>query len=247
MANPKAQIRIGTSGWLYPHWSGQFYPADLAGADRLPFYAERFSTVEVNSTFYRLPPVETVESWRAKTPDSFVFSCKISQYVSHRKKLKDPGLTLPPFLDRIRGLGPKLGPILVQLPPRWRVNETRLAAFLDVLPVDLRFAIEFRDQTWWTDAVFDLLRRHNAAFCHFDLAATKSPQEQTADFVYFRMHGPEEAYKGSYGARTLQSLAQSCLKWQGQGADVYCYFDNDENAYAVHDALRLKELVGSKT
>ena len=243
MTVSKAQIRIGTSGWLYPHWTGQFYPSDLATKDFLACYAKRFSTVEVNSTFYRLPQAETIVSWRSKTPDSFVFSCKISQFVSHRKKLKEPNLTLPPFLDRIRALGPKLGPILVQLPPRWQVNEPRLAAFLDALPADLRFAFEFRDRTWWTDGVFQLLRRHNAAFCQFDLAGTTSPPEQTADFIYFRMHGPQEAYRGSYGDRPLQGLARSCLQWQAQGADIYGYFDNDENAYAVSDAIRLKKLL----
>ena len=243
MAVSEAQIQIGTSGWLYPHWSERFYPSNVASADRLAFYAERFSTVEVNSTFYRLPLAETIESWRSKTPNSFLFSCKISQFVSHRKKLREPGLTLPPFLERIRALGPKLGPILVQLPPRWHVNEARLTAFLNELPRDLRFAFEFRDRTWWTDEVFQLLRRHNAAFCHFDLGGTKSPPELTADFIYFRMHGPRQAYRGSYGDRVLQSLARSCLQWQAQGVDIYGYFDNDENAHAVRNAMRLKTLL----
>lgn len=247
MAVSKVQIRIGTSGWLYPHWSGQFYPTALAASDFLEHYSGRFSTVEINSTFYRLPSAEMIESWRSKTPNSFVFSCKISQFVSHRKKLKEPNLTLPPFLDRIRGLGPKLGPILVQLPPRWRVNEARLAAFLDALPSGFRFAFEFRDQTWWTDGVIELLRQHNTALCQFNLAGTTSPPEQTADFIYFRMHGPEEAYGGTYGDQALQSLARSCLQWQAQGADVYGYFDNDENAYAVGDAMRLKKLCETET
>lgn len=239
------RVLIGTSGWSYPHWKTRFYPEGLPNNRQLAYYAAHFRTVEINATFYRLANEASVRAWRCEVPDDFTFACKMSRFVTHMKKLKDPVETLPPFFDRMRHLGPKLGPILVQLPPKWRFNAERLEAFLAALPSSHDYAFEFRDPTWWTGAVYALLHRHNAAFCSFDLAGAQSPVMETASFAYIRLHGPGGAYQGSYDDAALQGQAERIRNWQARGLDVYAYFDNDQNAYAVADAKRLADLVYS--
>lgn len=237
------KIQIGTSGWHYDHWSGPFYAEGLSGDRRLAFYAERFRTVEINNSFYGLPDPETIEDWRETVPDGFVFAAKASRYLTHMKKLKDPDEPLATFLDRMKGLGHKLGPILFQLPPNWHVNVERLKAFLKILPPDHRYTFEFRDETWFDERIFDALEKHNAAFCIYDLAGRTAPKEVTADFVYVRLHGPGDKYQGNYDSKTLKAWVDSFSKWAGEGRDVYCYFDNDEKGYAVRNAKSCLELV----
>lgn len=242
-----AEIRIGTSGWSYPHWRGRFYPPSLPQSEWLRFYAERFSTVEINSTFYRLPSAESVAAWREATPQDFLFAAKLSRYVTHMKKLKDPTETLPPYIARMDSLGPKLGPMLAQLPPRWDCNAERLAGFLDAaqaLAGGRRIAVELRDARWWGDAVQEILRARGVAFCLFNLAGAWSPKVETAGFVYLRLHGPGEAYRGRYDMATLRRVADWCCDWRAGGLDVFAYFDNDEAAYAVANAQALMALVG---
>ena len=156
------------------------------------------------------------------------------------KKLKDPGQGLPVFLERIELLGDKLGPLLFQLPPNWRPNVARLAAFLEALPRDRPAAFELRDARWHRPEIFELLARHNRALCLFDLASEQAPIAVTADFVYIRLHGPGGAYQGSYSDRALATWAARIAAWASQGLDVYCYFDNDADGYAPRDAGRLK-------
>jgi uncharacterized protein YecE (DUF72 family) len=239
----KGRIRIGTSGWSYGHWLGTFYPKGTRQQDLLTAYAGRFETVEINRTFYKLPAAEAVAAWRAKAPAGFLFAAKASRYLTHRKKLKDPEEPVARLLGCVEVLGEMLGPVLFQLPPRWRVNPDRLQRLLEELPDRHRYTFEFRDTTWHDDRIFELLSRRGAAFCIFDLAGKPSPIEVTAGFVYIRLHGPGAAYQGSYHGRTLSAWARRILAWSEAGKDVYCYFDNDEKAYAPHDALRLKEMV----
>lgn len=237
----KMRVYVGTSGWVYPHWRGRFYPADLDESGWLAHYARYFTSVEVNRSFYRLPTRAQFAAWHAQTPEGFVFAVKASRFITHMKKLKEPGHTLPPLLEAIAGLGDKLGPLLFQLPPRWRPDLPRLAAFLAALPQGMRAAFELRDPSWHSNAVLGLLERHHAAFCIYDLAGCESPRAITADFVYLRLHGPGAAYSGRYGRRALSAWAQ-WLERQAV-ATAYVYFDNDEAGYAVQDALELQALL----
>ncbi|MFW6379224.1 MAG: DUF72 domain-containing protein [Guyparkeria sp.] len=237
---------IGTSGWNYRHWRERFYPSGLPAAEWLSFYARRFSTVEINATFYRLPRIETVESWRDSVPPGFRFAVKASRYITHLKKLKDPASSTVRFFERIDRLGDRLGPILFQLPPRWRVNVDRLGTFLESLPRGYRYAFEFRDPSWWTPAIHDLLAAHGAACCEFDLDGQTGPRWTTADFVYLRLHGPDGPYQGSYDDDSLQEWARMIRSRETEGRDVHCYFDNDAEAQAPGDAQRLVECLAGR-
>jgi uncharacterized protein YecE (DUF72 family) len=239
------KIHIGTSGWHYAHWVGPFYPEGTEPHAFLAYYARGLHSVEINSTFYRLPEPATLAEWRDITPDGFVFACKASRYITHMKKLKDPARTIRRFLAAVATLGGKLGPILFQLPPRWRVDVERLARFLAALPEQFRFAFEFRDESWFTPEVCDLLARHGAAFAAYDLDGRRSPVRVTAGFVYVRLHGPDGPYRGQYDGRTLAGWARHITAWREAGLDVFCYFDNDEAGYAPQDAMRLAGMVAS--
>jgi uncharacterized protein YecE (DUF72 family) len=238
-----APIHIGTSGWHYDHWRGPFYPEELAPGKFLSFYLKRFHTVEINNSFYRLPREETLARWRDTVPPGFVFAVKGSRYITHMKKLQDPRQSLQPLLERVRVLGDKLGPILFQLPPRWRFNLPRLEAFLGALPREHRYTMEFRDVSWINDRAHRVLAQYGVAFCIYDFDGFLSPREVTADFVYLRLHGPDGPYQGQYSARALAGWAGHISEWRRQGKEVFCYFDNDEAGYAAQDAWRLQELL----
>lgn len=239
-------IHIGTSGWHYDHWRGPFYPEDLAKKEFLSFYRQHFNTVEINNSFYQLPSKKTLAEWRESVPAGFIFAVKGSRYITHMKKLKDPGQSLPPLLERLQVLGDRLGPILFQLPPRWHFNAARLEAFLTALPPDYRYALEFRDPSWLHQEAYRLLRKKGAAFCIYELAGRLSPKEVTADFVYIRLHGPEGAYQGCYDKQTLAGWAGAISAWTGRGLTVFAYFDNDEAGYAAQNALELQEMLSKK-
>jgi uncharacterized protein YecE (DUF72 family) len=238
-----ARIHVGCSGYSYPHWKGPFYPEDLPDSRRLEYYAGRFDTLEVNNTFYNLPEAKTVQDWRRRTPEGFVFAVKASRYVTHMKKLKDPEASLANLLPRIRELGDKLGPVLFQLPPKWRFNAERLESFLQALPGDLRCVFEFRDESWINEECFALLRKRGAAFCIYELAGYASPREVTADFVYVRLHGPGDAYQGLYDAQTLSGWAGAISAWRDKGLDVFAYFDNDQEGFAARNAMELADML----
>jgi uncharacterized protein YecE (DUF72 family) len=240
----KGRIYVGTSGWHYGHWKGPFYAPDCPQAQMLPFYAGLLRTVEINSSFYHLPAAKTFGEWRMATPEGFVFAVKASRYITHMKKLKDPREPLALLLEHASALEEKLGPILFQLPPRWRCNPQRLKDFLAALPSGHRYAFEFRDESWFDPRVYEALSRAGAAFCIFELAGLRSPREVTADFVYIRLHGPDGAYQGEYGKNGLAPWAAQFSAWARQGRDVYCYFDNDQAGYAARDALLLKQMLG---
>jgi uncharacterized protein YecE (DUF72 family) len=243
----KARIRVGTSGWHYPHWLGPFYPEALPTAEMLEYYAQRLRTVEINNSFYHLPAKETFRAWKEQTPKGFIFAVKASRYITHMKKLKDPEQALAKFLSHTEELVEKLGPVLFQLPPRWGRDSARLATFLEALPKNHRCAFEFRDPSWFHPEICRLLERYNAAFCVFDLAGLRSPMPLTADFAYLRLHGPSEyRYAGRYSRSQLRDWLQCCVKWFRQGArEVFIYFDNDQAGYAALNALELKEMLHS--
>jgi uncharacterized protein YecE (DUF72 family) len=240
--------RVGCSGWSYADWRGVVYPADAPARTWLGLYAERFDTVEINSTFYRLPAAATVDGWAAHAPAGFCFAVKVGQFGSHRMKLRDAASWLPRHLERVERLGPHLGPNLVQLPPRWKRDPTRLDELLEVAPRHLRWAVEVRDPTWLHDEVFEVLARHGAALCVHDLLADH-PWERTAPWTYVRFHGPHartDPYHGRYGGRRLGPVAERLAAWRSEGTDVYAYFNNDFEGNAVADAewlrTRLAEL-----
>jgi len=240
-------IRIGTSGWHYKHWIGRYYPADIKPGEMLAHYLRDFDTVELNNSFYHLPKEESFDAWRASTPRDFLFAVKGSRFITHMIKLKDPERGLGNFLPRAERLRGKLGPILWQLPPKWNVNLERLEVFLQALPRRHRYAFELRNPTWMTDAVYELLRRYNAAFCIYELAGYRSPLEITADWTYVRLHGPTQfKYQGSYSDEQLAAWAERIREWSRKMSAIYVYFDNDDSAFAVHNALTLKQLLSKR-
>jgi len=237
------KIHIGTSGWHYPSWVGPFYPPGMPTKEFLPFYASHLSTVEINNTFYRLPSASTLENWLAETPQNFLFACKASRFITHMKKLKDPKESIERFFETVKTLKEKLGPILFQLPPHWRLNVPRLEEFLNTLPTTFRYAFEFRDESWFDERIFQLLTVHNAAFCLYNLADKWSTEIVTADFIYIRLHGPEGPYQGQYDKSMLRTWGNKCRMWAKAGKDVYCYFDNDEQGFAPINALTLNNMI----
>lgn len=239
-----AEVHIGTSGWHYKHWQGPFYAEKLGAAKMLEYYARHFDTVELNNTFYRLPPESALQSWRDSTAPNFLFAVKGSRFLTHMKKLKDPEQGLKNFFDRVEILGKKLGPILFQLPPFWDCNVERLEDFLKALPKRHRYAFELRNASWHNAQVFELLHRHNAAFCIYEIAGFHAEVRLTADFTYVRLHGPGGAYQGSYEPQTLDAWAARIRGWKRKLRAIYVYFDNDQEAYAVKNALDLRALIG---
>ena len=243
MSGDTGRIRVGTSGWHYPHWRGTYYPEPLPAAAWLAHYARDFSCVELNNSFYRLPSEQAIDGWTGQTPPGFSFAVKASRSITHLHKLQNCGRPLGALLERAARFGPRLGPLLFQLPPRWRANPGRLEAFIDLLPQGRRYAFEFRDPSWHGPEILTLLKARNIAFCQFDLAGQHTPPVVSADFVYVRLHGPARAYAGSYSRGSLLRWAKHAREWAAQGRDVYVFFDNDKEGRAVKDAKRLLRLL----
>ncbi|MGH9133607.1 MAG: DUF72 domain-containing protein [Ilumatobacteraceae bacterium] len=219
------------------------YPSELPARKWFAAYAARFDTVELNTTFYRLPTPTTVDGWRRQAPPDFVYSVKVGRFGSHRKKLQDPSTWLANHLDRVDRLGQMLGPNLVQLPPNWGCDADRLDRFLAAAPTAMRWAIEFRDSSWLHDEVYEVLASHGAALCVHDLLA-HHPWERTAPWAYVRFHGPDAVhrpYRGRYGPQRLGAAARRIERWLAGGDDVYAYFNNDHDGNAVADATWLAD------
>ena len=240
-----AEIRIGTSGYHYKDWVGRYYPAGTKANEMLAHYRHDFDTVELNNTFYQLPNESTFDNWRDSTPANFLYAVKGSRFITHMIKLKDAQRGLTNFMPRAERLGDKLGPILWQLPPGWKVNVERLEEFLSILPPQHRYTFELRNETWMTDQVLEVLRKYNAAFCIYELAGYHSPIEITADWIYIRLHGPTRfKYQGSYKDNQMEEWADRIRSWSRKMKAIYVYFDNDDRAYAVDNALTLKKMLG---
>jgi uncharacterized protein YecE (DUF72 family) len=240
----KNNFYVGTSGWHYKHWLGTFYPPSVKTSGQLQYYLQFFSSVEINNSFYRLPSKETFTKWKKATPNHFIFSVKASRYITHMKKLKDPKASLHEFMSYIIVLKEKLGPVLFQLPPGWKINVDRLNEFLQNLPSFHRYVFEFRNPTWCHPDVFALLEKHNCAFCIYELEGYVTPFEETADFIYVRLHGPDGKYQGNYSEHTLKQWSRYCKNWL-KTKDVYVYFDNDDAGYAAFNAKRLQGLLSN--
>jgi len=242
MVRTKGKIYVGTSGWHYKHWIGKFYPKNISSKDLLRYYHTFFETTELNNSFYRLPSNEQFATWYSNTPKDFLFSVKASRYITHSKRLI-PSEGISNLMNSIIALNEKLGPVLFQLPPTMKLNIQRLETFIAALPQGFRYTFEFRHPTWYNENVYRLLQETNCAFCIYELDHHSSPLITTADFVYVRLHGPEEKYSGDYTRDQLRTWADRCMRWAEEEKDVYIYFDNDQNAYAPLNALYLKEII----
>jgi uncharacterized protein YecE (DUF72 family) len=238
-------IHIGTSGWSYNHWHGVLYPHGIPTWDRLSYYVQRFHTVELNSSFYRWPTVAAFKSWHNRLPPGFLLSVKAPRGLTHAKTLYAPER----WLDRIREcwhvLSDKRAVLLVQLSPKFACDYDRLAYFLQQIPWWLRVTVEFRHPSWHNDAIFSLLERHQAAYCIMSGANLPCVLRATAPFVYIRMHGPDHQYLygGSYSDTDLHWWADRIREWNGQGKDVFVYFNNDGEGNAVRNASTLQSIV----
>jgi uncharacterized protein YecE (DUF72 family) len=214
-------IWIGTSGFQYPEWKGNFYPEDLPAAKMLPFYAERLTTTEINYTFHRIPSAKTIDNWNKLTPEKFRFALKAPQKVTHFAKLRDCTDTLRYFHQTVSALGPKLGPVLFQLPPSFKKEATVLAAFLEEVPSGMRAAFEFRHASWFDDEVFALLKARNATLCVADSETLSTPPIATADFGYLRLR--REDYQTSDITRWAETVRNHAESWN----DVFIYFKHE--------------------
>src|SRR3712207_1916761 len=235
-------IRIGTSGWIYNHWRGLFYPQTLGQSEWFSYYAREFDTVEINNSFYRLPSGETFAAWRDQAPQGFLYAVKASRFLTHLKKLKDPEEPLQRFFEGARHLEGTLGPVLYQLPPRWRVDLPRFEHFLAALPRGYSHVVEFRDPSWLVEDVFRLMEQYGVAHCIHDMRPLQIPLRVTAAPIYLRFHGTSK-YSGDYQQATLETWAQRIDDWRSQHLDVFVYFNNDIGGYALANAKTLRELL----
>jgi uncharacterized protein YecE (DUF72 family) len=235
------RIHVGTSGWQYRDWRGRFYPAGLPVARWLEAYAAAFATVESNNAFYRLPERSVFEAWAARTPDDFRMTVKISRYLTHIRRLADPAEPVERFVERASGLGPKLAPVLLQLPPRFRADLGRLTETLECFPPSFRVAVEFRHPTWFTDDCRRVLERHGAALCLADRRGPISPLWPTTGWTYLRFHHGRARPGPSYGRQALASWVDRLAELDGVG-EAFVYFNNDPGAAAPKDAARFAGL-----
>ncbi len=242
--NEKMKTYVGTSGFSYHHWAEIFYPHDVRRSDWLEYYAKHFNSVEINSSFYRLPQEKTFENWRGKTPEGFVFSIKGSRFITHTKRLLIQQDSVDLFMQRAKGLDEKLKVILWQFPPSFKSQPDRLANFLRLLRhYDYRYAFEFRHESWFTGEVYEILTKYNAALVTADSPDFSKAEVQTADFSYIRFHGGKYLYKSNYSPDEMKEWSKKIEKLSKSG-DVFAYFNNDANAFAAKNAIELKRLLG---
>ncbi len=236
-------VLIGTSGWQYADWKGRLYPRAMPQSRWLRHYAEHFRTVEVNNAFYRLPEVDTFTRWSASTPEDFVFALKASRYLTHVRRLRDPTEPVERLMHRAAGLGTKLGPVLLQLPPNFRADLLALRATLEAFPRQVRVAFEPRHESWHSDATFELLGDFDAAFCLSDTLGKRGPIRRTASWGYVRFHEGRSAPAPCYGRAALLGWAGRLGDLWEAGDDVFVYFNNDRGGCAVRDAHRFANAV----
>ena len=235
-------VRIGCSGWNYPHWREVVYPKGLPPARWLEHYATLFDTVEVNNTFYRLPKRDSVARWVEQTPEDFVFTVKASRYLTHVKRLTDLGPGVRRFYERIEPLvrSPKLGPVLWQFPANFRRDEERLSAALERLPAG-RHCFEFRHESWFAPEIYELLRTHGVALVIGDHPERSfQSHELTTDWTFIRFHYGHRGRNGNYSERELEQWAGRIDAWRSR-VEVYAYFNNDWQGYAVRNGSWLRK------
>ena len=231
-------LLIGTSGWHYQHWKGGFYPKGVPQRSWLGYYAERFDTVELNNAFYRLPSREAFERWSAELPEDFVVAVKASRYLTHIRRLREPRDPVTLLLERATGLGRKLGPILLQLPPTMKADPDLLDAALKVFPSEARVAVEMRHPTWFNVRCRRILEERGAALCLADGGAVSAPMWRTADWSYVRFHRGRASPESCYGDVALRRWAEKLAAQWGPAETVFAYFNNDLHGCAPRDARK---------
>lgn len=241
------ETHVGTSGWSYDHWTDVLYPAGTPSRDRLGYYVQQFDTVELNASFYRWPRDASLASWRRRLPEDFVFSVKAPRGLTHGKRLYAPEAWIGRISSAWHELGDRRGVLLVQLPPGMERDDDRLAYFLGLLPEWMRVAVEFRHHSWDEAAVYELLERHQTAYCIMSGADLPCVLRATAPFVYIRMHGPDHQhlYGGSYSEQDLRWWAERIVEWEAAGKEVFVYFNNDGGGNAVRNAHTLRSFLGN--
>ncbi len=235
------QCYIGTSGWHYDDWRGRFYPEELTKAKWLEFYARNFTTVELNNSFYRLPSEAAFANWYSSSPANFTFAIKVSRFITHIKRLKNTEEAESKFIARAKILGEKLGPLLYQFPPNMHRDDERLESFLSRLPQAMKHVIEFRHQSWFEKRVLEILHKHNVGLCVFDMPDFTTPVVATTDFAYVRFHGSSGLYFSCYSDKELAEWAQMLANLAADLKAIYIYFNNDAEAFAVKNALTLRD------
>jgi uncharacterized protein YecE (DUF72 family) len=253
MSGENNKIYIGTSGWVYPHWDKVFYPSELKNEDRLKYFSQYFNTTEINYSFYRLPKPEHYKKWHQETPNDFVFSLKVSRFITHLKKLKNINQPWQKFLNNALNLKSKLGPFLFQFPTNFKLSELNYAKIESFLvhsktgaskrKESLQYAFEFRHNSWFNSKIVRLFKEHDVALVSADSSDYPKSEEATASFVYLRMHGSQELFPSDYSEKELKLLSQRIKQYQRAGLTVYCYFNNDSRGYAVKNAQRLKNFL----
>ena len=228
---------IGTSGFQYKEWKGNFYPEDLPAAKMLPFYAERFSTTEINYTFHRIPATKTIDNWKAQTPEKFRFALKAPQKITHWSKLRDCADTLEYFCKVAGGLGERLGPVLFQLPPTFKKDVDVLSSFLRELP-EMRAAFEFRNESWFDQEIFERLRSRNIALCIADTDTIATPKEITANYGYLRLR------REDYQTIDIECWAEFVRQQRANWQNAFIYFKHEESGIGPKLATQMMELLG---
>jgi uncharacterized protein YecE (DUF72 family) len=238
--------RVGTSGWHYRDWRGAFYPEKLPARLWLEHYSQRFGTVELNNTFYRLPDASGFRSWKSQTPDDFVFTVKASRFLTHYRRLRNPDEPVERLLARAASLGEKLGPVLLQLPPNLAVDLPALEDTLDAFRGRVRLACEFRHSSWFSDVVYDALKQRDVALCLADRRNQHTALVRTASWGFVRMHEGLATPRPHYGARALASWVERIADLWGQGGECFVYFNNDHHACAIRDACAFEARAESR-
>ncbi|MEX2255062.1 MAG: DUF72 domain-containing protein [Acidimicrobiia bacterium] len=235
-------LRVGTSGWQYREWRPSIYPVGVPQRRWLERYAELFDTVEINNSFYRLPTEGSFRRWAEATPADFCFAVKASRYLTHVKRLRDPVAPVRLFASRARQLGPKLGPILLQLPPHFPCDPARLDATLEAFGTDVHVAVELRDERWHEERVYEVLHRRGSALVWWDRRGTHGPLVRTTTWCYLRLHEGTARVAPAYGRRALATWCERILTHYGDSLAGWVYFNNDRGAAAPRNALEFRRL-----
>ncbi len=236
-----AKFYIGTSGWHYEDWRDKFYPGTMPKVKWLEYYSGKFQSVELNNTFYRRPSEAAVENWCKSCPPGFIFSVKANRFITHIKRLKNCEEALKNFILKVSILKEKLGPLLYQLPPSIKRNDDLLVSFLSGLPAGYKHVIEFRHESWLTEDVFNIMRKHNTGLCVFDLPAFTCPLLYTSDYMYIRFHGSDSLYSGKYSEKVLSDWAAGIAAIAEKLNYVYIYFNNDVSGFALDNAATIRD------
>lgn len=232
---------LGTSGYFYWHWQKRFYPEDMQPYKWLEFYAKHFSTVEINSTYYHFPKQSSVKAWQRKVPKDFVFSVKGNKAITHMKKFSNSERLVKDFYSIVSVLGGQLACVLWQLPPFMKFNERKLAQILGQMDSRYKNVLEFRNESWFCDETFDALKKAGVAFCCVSVGDLPATCIATAPFAYVRFHGSGKRYSSDYSTAELRAWVTKIRKLKAK--EVYCYFNNDDNAHAVKNCMQLRKML----